>query len=234
MQKEGISPNQITFISLLKACGSICAIEKGEQIRGEIASRGFLKTNAVLGNALVDMYAKCGMVEKAHTVLKELPVRDVVSWCTLICGYAQQRKCPQALDCFDQMKSEGLFPDDITFACVLKACGSAGDIENGERIHDEILTSGLLDTNAFLGTALVDMYAKCGSLAKSQAVHEELHCKDVVAWNALIVGYVKQGKGFEALRCFRQMHIEGVNPDSITFDAILKACGHSRHGQLFS
>ena len=225
MQNEGLSPNAITFTCILKACASIGAIHKGRNIHDEVLRMGLLERDVVLGNALVDMYAKCGMLEKAHKVLKELPVRDVVSWCTLISGYAQQGQCGQALDCFEQMKNEDLSPDNIAFVCALKACGHIGNIDKGERIHNEILTRGLLKKDIVIGTALVDMYVKCDMLGTARVVHEKLHCRDVVSWNSLVAGYAKQGKGYEALKCFTQMQSEGVPPNSVTFNGILKACG---------
>lgn len=226
MQREGFSPDEVTFVCVLKACGTIGAVDKGEQIHEVIARQGLLDNNIVLGSALVDMYAKFGALTKAQQILEEMPSRNVVSWSALIAGYAQEGQGEQALSCFKQMQREGLSPNAITFASILKACGSIGDIERGEQIYDEVARQGLLGKNVILGTAVVDMYVKCGALAKAQKVLEELPYRDSVSWSALITGLSHQGQGEQALKCFQQMLSEGLSPDAVTFSCVLNSCSH--------
>ncbi|KAI5056942.1 hypothetical protein GOP47_0028760 [Adiantum capillus-veneris] len=224
MQGEGLSLDAVTFLPVLKACGSIGAIDLGFKLHEEILENGWLRTNTALGSALVDMYAKFGMLEKAQEVFDNLPVQNVVSWTGLILGYAQHGHGEQAIKCFDKMRDEGLSPNAITFACILKACGIAGASKKGDELHEEIAKKGLLQNDSVLGTALVDMYAKCGALAKAQEAFNELRQRDVVAWNALIAGYCQMGHGEEALKVFKQMKSEGFSPDAATFSCILRAC----------
>ena len=229
MQHEGIFPDSVTFICVLKACGNIGAIKKGEYINEKIVERGMLKKDIVLGAALVDMYVKCGVLEKAQKALQELPVRDLLSWNALISGYVQQEKANDALRSFEQMQRDGIAPNLVTLVCVLKACGSAGAIDKGEQIHERIMSEGFRDEEniTILGTALVDMYAKCGSLTKAQKILHELPQRNIVSWNALITGYSQQGQGQEALACFEKMRNEGISPNKVTFLCILVACSHS-------
>jgi pentatricopeptide repeat protein len=227
MQREGISADDITFACILKACGGMRAIDKGKHIHSEILSRGLLGNNVVLGNSLVDMYAKCSCVSNAKQVLEELPVRNVVSWNTLITGFAQHEQGHEALNCFEQMQTDGLPPNEVTFSCILKACGSIGAIDKGLRIHDAIVDSGFLQKSIVLATALVDMYAKCGMLARAQQVLEGLHVRDVVSWSVLIAGYAQDGQACKALDCFQRMQKEGLCPDEVTFVCVLNACSHS-------
>ena len=227
MRNDGISPNPITLTSALKACGSSGSIGKGQQIHDEIVARGFLEKNIiVLGNALVGMYAKCGMLAEAQQMLERLPIRDVVSWSALIAGYSEQGHGNQALSCLDEMQKEGIMPNEITFVCVLKACHSIGAIEKGKQIHNEIASMGLLKKSVMLGNALVDLYAKCGILAKAQEVLEELPIRDIISWNTLITGYAQQGQVQQALNNFEHMQSEGLSPDHITFLSLLSACNH--------
>ena len=125
MQNEGIPPDAVTFICILKACGSTGAIDNSEVIHEEIVSQGWLVKDIMLGNALVDLYAKCGMLTKAEETLEELPIRNVVSWSTVITGYAEQGQGHEALNSFERMKSEGICPDRVTFLCVLNACNQS-------------------------------------------------------------------------------------------------------------
>ena len=227
MQSEGLTPDGVTFTHILRACSCIDAIEKGKQIHDEIVSRGLLIKNIALGTALVDMYAKCGMLVKAEKVLKELPIRGVITWNALIAGHVQFELGHAALKCVEQMQTEGLSPNAVTFICILKACGSIGAIGKGKQIHEEIVSKGILGEYFELSNALVDMYAKCGVLAKAQEVLDELDIRVVISWNALIAGYAQQGKVHEALCCFEEMQIEGLSPDEVTVLCVMNACSHS-------
>ena len=227
MKSCGLSPNSVTFISLLKACAKTMAITIGVQIHSEITQKGFVRSNIVLGTTLIDMYVKCGELCKAQQVLYKLPYRDTVSWNTIIAGFAEQGQYEEALDCFDKMQGEGISPDAKTFGCILKACGIIGSIEKGDEIHDEIFEKGFVPKDIVLGTALVDMYAKCGTLAKAEEVFKKLPFRDIVSWNTLIAGYAQHGQGEEALNCLSSMQREGVSPNTVTFRCILNACSRS-------
>ena len=225
MQDEGFSPNEITFVCILKACGSTRSIKKGEEIEAEVRRQGLLGKSIILGNALVDMYAKCGMLTKANEVFDKLPMRNIVTWNSLINGYLLHGFANEALNCYDRMRDEGLSPGTVTFACILKACGDKGSGFKGEEIHAEISKQGLLPKSIVIGTALIDMYAKCGMLAKARKVFDELTMRDVISWNAMISGYSKHDLAEEALYCFNQMLDDGFLPDGVTYACVLKACG---------
>ena len=168
MESEGFSPDVVTFMCILKACGNIGAIDEGKQIHEKIRNKkGLLEKDIMLATSVVDMYAKCGALAKAQEVVNDLPVRNTVCWNALITGYAQKGQYDEVLNCYKSMKNDGLSPDIVTFICILKACGSRRNIDKGEQIHDEIQRRGLLEKDSVLGNALVDMYAKCGSGWKS-------------------------------------------------------------------
>ncbi|KAI5064473.1 hypothetical protein GOP47_0021143 [Adiantum capillus-veneris] len=224
LKREGLSPTAVTFACILKACGILREVEKGKQLHAEIIMKGMLADNSVLGNALMDMYAKCGEVTKAQEVFDELPVWDIVSWTSLITGYCQHGLGEEALDCLEQMKSHGFLPNAITIACVLKVCGSIGAAEKGKELHAEIVRNGWLRHDTVLGNALVYMYAKCGILPKAQKVFDELPVRNLISWSSLISGYCEKGHGEEALNCFELMKHEGLSPDAVVFASILKAC----------
>ena len=227
MQKNGFSPNAVSFTCILKACGSIGALEKGKQIHEDIVNRALLGKHIELGNSLVDMYAKCGAFTQAKQVLDKLLIRDVASWNALIAGYSQHGKSEDALECLEWMLNDGLSPNAITFTCILKACGIIRALDKGKQIHKEIVNNGLLAKDSVLGTALIGMYAKCGELGQAQEVFEELPIRNVASWSALIGGYVQKGMDQEAVSCFKQMQNEGLSPDSVTFICILRACGNT-------
>ena len=227
MKHEGISPQPISFVCALKACASIRACDKGRTIHLEIIERDFLGGNVLVSTTLVDMYAKCGELSSAKRVFNALYFHDVATWNALIAGYVDHGQSKEALDCYTQMRCKGLLPDPVTFVCILKACGSIGEVEKGHELHDEIVRQGLHIENASIGNALVDMYAKCGEFSKAQDVLDNLPAKDSIAWNAIITSYVRHGHDEEALDCFHKMQRQCLLlPDAVTYISILKACGH--------
>ena len=108
LKREGFSPNAITFVCILNACGSMRSLELGEEIHEKMCEQGLYDQNIVLNNALVDMYVKCCMLEKAQKVFDDLLVRNIATWNALIAGYAKHGHGLEALKCFDQMKLEGI------------------------------------------------------------------------------------------------------------------------------
>ena len=226
MQSEGCTPNVVTLVCVLKSCGCTRAIDKGEKIHDFFFSMGVLEMDTAVGAALVDMYAKCGMLVKAQAVLMDLPARDVVSWNALVAGYVQHGQCHEALNCFEQMRKEGCRPDASTFIFALKSCGSIGALDRGKQLHDEIMDKFLLNQDIALGNALIDMYAKCGMLAQAQQLLEELPDPQLVSWNALISGYAQHCEYRLAQECLQAMQAQGLKPDSTTYISILAACSH--------
>ena len=191
-----------------------------------MVSEGLLKHATSTGNALflLAKHVKSGDMAAAQQVFDELSVRNVVCWNVLISGYTQQGKNEEALDCFEQMQTEGISPDPTTFSYILRACAVTGAVEKGKHMHDQIVRDKLIEKHSSLGTSLVDMYAKFGEMEKAEQVFNCLIVRDVACWTALIAGYVHQDKGEEALDCFEHMHEAGSAPDAFTLSCILKAC----------
>ena len=226
MRSEGISADAITFTCVVKACGNIGTIEKGKQIHDEIVSRGLLEKDIVLGNALIDMYAKCQMLSNACKVLQELPCRNVVTWSTLIAGHAQQGHGQEALNCFEKMQHDNVSPDLATVVSCLKACSQLGASEKGQEIHAAITSEGL-EKDVFIGSALIDMYCNCGILSRAQEVFDNHVIRDSVTWNALLAGYAQLGESDKVFSILNGMLEEGQRPSMVTFVSVLNACSHA-------
>lgn len=225
MQQDGFSPDAVTYSCMLKACSIIELKEQGVEIHNEIARKGLLGKDPVLGSALVDMYAKHGLLAKAQEVFNNLLVRDVIAWTTLITGYCHHGQGERALSCFRNMQEQGLSPNAMTFACILKACGNIQAAEEGIKIHAEIERQRFLVKDSVLWNALVDMYAKCGALTHAQSVFNMLPARNIISWTALIVGFYQQGHGEKALKFYERMRMEGLFSNPVTFAHILQACG---------
>jgi pentatricopeptide repeat protein len=227
MHSEGFFPDALTLIGALKACGIVGALDKGREIQAEIVKEEWTRKHDSVGNALVDMYSKCGSIEEARDVFDELPFRNVSSWNALISGYGHHDRAEEALQCFELMQSAGASPDSVTFVCILKACGRVGAMEMGQRVHAEIVSQGLL-RHSRVGHGVVDMYAKCGAMAEAQEAFDGLMLQDAVPWNSLLLGYAQLGDDGSVFELFdKMMGTQAVEPDSITFLVILYLCSHS-------
>eukprot|EP01018_Ginkgo_biloba_P026238 Gb_36365 [translate_table: standard] len=225
MQRAGIQPDEFTFPLILKACANLSALQQGKEIHYHIVRNGF-ESDVFVGAALVDMYAKCGSIENARQVFDKMSRRDLVSWTAMISGYSQNGHASEALALFDQMQLADETPDPVTLVSVLSACTDLGALQQGKWVHNCIIRSGF-DSNIYVGSALIDMYAKCGSVKIARQLFDKMSTRNVVSWSAMIAGYGMHGQGEEALALFSRMLETGLKPNYITFVAVLSACSHA-------
>ncbi|KAI5062569.1 hypothetical protein GOP47_0023108 [Adiantum capillus-veneris] len=222
MQEKGIHPDDVSYLSILKACGDILAIEQGRLFNEQIVLKGF-DSDIIVGNALIDMYIKCGSLEEARRVFDKLPERAEVSWAVMISGYAEHEKIWPATQLLTSMYNENVYSNDTTLLCILKACSKMRALNSGRQMHAQVLSRGY-DVDLAINNTLVDMYAKCGSLQEARKVFDVLPNRTIVTWDTLISGYVLHGDGLSALGLWRKMCEEDVIPIKVTFLSILKAC----------
>eukprot|EP01018_Ginkgo_biloba_P034728 Gb_12554 [translate_table: standard] len=182
--------------------------------------------NMVSWTSMLAGYAKNGHIEDALKLFQKMPKRDVVSWTTMISGYSENGHEEEALKLFQQMQLEGMKPDLQTFSTVLPSCANLAALKQGKEIHEVIIRSGF-QSNVIIGSALVNMYAKCGSIETAHNVFENMPQRDVVSWSVMILGYGMHGCVKEALQLFEQMQHCGLNPDHVTFIGVLSACCHA-------
>eukprot|EP01018_Ginkgo_biloba_P039754 Gb_41025 [translate_table: standard] len=164
LQQTGVHPDKFTFPCVLNACAGMSALQEGKEIHDDIVKGGF-DSDVHVGAALVDMHAKCGSIEDAHNVFDKTSQSNVISWTAMIAGYgyAPNGHANEALSLFYQMQLAKVIPNLVTLTIVLLACAFLGALKQGKWIHEYIIRSGL-ELNVSVGTALIDMYAKCGSI----------------------------------------------------------------------
>jgi pentatricopeptide repeat protein len=144
----------------------------------------------------------------------------------MILGHVKCGQGQKALELFQQMQQEGVWPDSVAFVGVLYACVSVAGLKEGRCIHQQIIQSGL-ESDVSVANSLVDMYTKCGSIEDAWRVFNKMPSRNVVTWNAILGGCAMRGHGREALKHFEWMCEEGVQPDDITFICLLSACSHA-------
>ena len=199
---------------------------KGQEIHANISRRGF-ESELLIGGTLVNMYSKCGLLIEARKVFENLPDRNAILFNALMSGYVEHGHDMAALGCFEEMKHYKMPKSIITYVFSLKACGNIGMqmVGKGQEIHSEITRAGL-GKELLLSSALIDMYAKCGSLREAQLVFDKLLDRDVVTWTALMAGYIELGNNEKVFKCCKEMEQEGISLNAISYVCILKICGN--------
>ncbi|KAB2018347.1 hypothetical protein ES319_D08G224200v1 [Gossypium barbadense] len=184
MQLTGISPDYLTLVSLSSIVAQLGDSRSGKSVHGFVTRRGWILKDVISGNSVVDMYSKLGDVSSARAVLEALPVKDMVSWNTLITGYTQNGLASEAIKVFDMMQKE-VAPNQVTWVSILPAYSNIGALRQGMWVHGPLVKSSLY-LDIFFGTCLIDMYGKCGKLDDAMSLFYEVPKMTSVPWNAII------------------------------------------------
>ncbi|KAF8670253.1 hypothetical protein HU200_050785 [Digitaria exilis] len=227
MQKSGFAADSVTLTAVLSAASNTGDLQIGKQAHGYLVRHGI--EGEGLESYLIDMYAKSGRIEIAQRVFDGCAnsKRDEVTWNAMIAGYTQSGQPEQVILAFRSMLEVGLEPTSVTLASVLPACDPLGaGVFAGKQIHC-FAVRRCLDSNVFVGTALVDMYSKCGEIATAEHVFASMTEKSTVSYTIMIYGLGQHGFGERALSLFHSMREKGLKPDAVTFLAVISACNYS-------
>ncbi|XP_022934601.1 pentatricopeptide repeat-containing protein At4g21065-like [Cucurbita moschata] len=217
-------PNSFTMAFVLKACAIVTAFEEGLQVHSRVLKDGF-GSSSFVQTSLVNFYGKCEEIGLATKVFDEMPDRNLVAWTAMISGHVRVGAVDEAMGLFREMQKAGVEPDAVTLVSVVSACAAAGALDIGSWVHAYIEKHSVL-TDLELGTALVDMYAKCGCIERAKQVFVHMPVRDTRAWSSMIMGFAYHGLSEDAIGVFRQMLEAEVMPDRVTFIGILSACAH--------
>ncbi|KAG0565624.1 hypothetical protein M758_7G001800 [Ceratodon purpureus] len=221
MRQAGEQPNEITYLSILKACASPGGLQWGKGIHAHIKHGGF-QPDVRVETALVNMYAKSGSLDDARLVFDNMVERNIITWNAMISGLAQQGCGQEAFSLFLQMQKEGFVPNPVTYLSILNSNASTGALEWVREVHTNAIKTGFAH-ELRVGSALIHMYAKCGSIDDARLVFYRMNERNVVTWNVMIGGLAQHGLGQEAFSLFLRMQKEGFVPDATTYLSILSA-----------
>lgn len=225
MRQALVVPNQFTYASVLQACATKEALDLGKQIHCNVIKVG-LDLNVFVSNALMDVYAKCGMIDNSVKLFEESPDRNDVTWNTIIVGYVQLGDGEKVLSLFSTMLRYQVQATEVTYSSALRACASMAALEPGLQIHS-LTVKTIYDKDIVVCNAIIDMYAKCGSIKDARLVFDKLNQRDEVSWNAMISGYSKHGLALEATKIFEMMQKTSCKPNKLTFVGVLSACSNA-------
>lgn len=226
MRGGNVGFDRVSLIILISAATNSRDLSMGKVVHGYMTAAGTEITVAI-GTALIDMYSKCGSTKCAKKVFNELKDESIVLWNSMIHGYVESGHNQEALELFNLIQSRKLRPDEITMVGLILACRNSGDLSHGIGIHSYLENDIHLQGSIILHNALIDMYAKCGSMSRAKVVFDKMPRKDIVSWTSIIVGHAINGEGKEAILAFRKMCAEKVEPNSVTFIGVLSACDHA-------
>ncbi|KAJ4972692.1 hypothetical protein NE237_005866 [Protea cynaroides] len=225
MNVQGMEFSHQAFSVAAKACGELRDIKQGEQLHCLVLKSGF-ESHVVVASALLDMYVKHGFIAWSRKVFDSMAGTNVVSWTSIINGYVQIDEGEEALILFREQILVGVLPDAHSLSSILTACANIPALEFGKLVHACIIKLGY-EFQVFAGNSLVAMYSRCGCLFDAQRTLDSMSVKNVITWTSMIGGYAQHGRATEALEMFDRMKAAGVEPNSITFVAVLSACSRS-------
>ncbi|CAA7405852.1 unnamed protein product [Spirodela intermedia] len=214
--------DHVTFLAALGLCAGLKDLRLGTQIHGQALRRG-VEGNIFVGNSVVDMHGKCGEVGAAWRAFCELPDRNVVSWSSIMAAFAQNGLFEEALRLWPEMEEDGVRPNDFSYAIVLAACGGLSVLRHGEALSAHAEKTGFRG-HSLVENALINMYARGGSIWDAHKTFAGMRRRDTVSWNSMISGFSQHGLGGEALRVFHWMSMERAPTTAVTFVGVLSAC----------
>ncbi|KAJ6396288.1 hypothetical protein OIU77_021337 [Salix suchowensis] len=226
MGRCGVGFDRASFAVVLKACGALEECNVGVQVHGLLVKFGF-DSDVVTGSALLGMYAKFKRLDDSLAVFSELPEKNWVSWSAMIAGCVQNDRNVEGLELFKEMQGVGVGVSQSIYASLFRSCAGLSALKLGKELHSHALKSAF-GTDIIVGTATLDMYAKCGRMADAQKVLNSMPKCSLQSYNAIIVGYARSDRGFQALKSFQLLLKIGLGFDEITLSGALNACASIR------
>ncbi|KAJ0980038.1 hypothetical protein J5N97_015512 [Dioscorea zingiberensis] len=243
LASTSLRPNQFTLSAVLPACSETGSIARGQQVHA-LARKLRLESDVFVASALLDMYAKCADMASSRKVFDEMPLRNLVSWNSLLVGFTQNKRHDMAMETFREMCAEcSVCLDEVNVSSVLSACagsGADGGLSFGRGVHASVVKVGM-ESVAYVRNSLIDMYNKCGCFQVAVEMFDRMRDRDVVTWNVMMMGLVHSDEAEEACKYFWAMRRDGMVPDEASFSTALHACanlatwchGAAVHNQIF-
>nr|KYP66674.1 Pentatricopeptide repeat-containing protein At3g50420 family [Cajanus cajan] len=216
-------------LSLLQKCITLTTLREARQLHALVltTATAFNSQSPFVFNNILSMYARCGSLRDSHIVFDKMPHRTLVSYNALLAAYsrASSYHAISALELYTQMETKGLRPSSMTFTSLLQASSLLEHWWFGSSLHAKGFKLGLDDI--CVQTSLLNMYSNCGDLSSAELVFRDMVDRDVVAWNSLIVGYLKNNKIKEAYRIFSRME----NPDLVSWNSMIAGYSENEDGE---
>lgn len=221
------TPDYASYAYVLRSCARLRAIREGKQIHARVIKNG-VDSQLALATTCVHFYALCRDMEAARKLFVRMPTTSSVTWNAMLTGYCVNGLAKDALLLFKKMVRGEARSTERTTLLLLSACSQLGDLALGATVHSHILKTipAPLDCS-FIGTGLVDMYSKCGSLDNALALFHAMRRRNVITWSTMAAALAIHGQGKAVMEHINLLEKEGIAPNAITFTSLLSACCHA-------
>ncbi|KAJ4869359.1 Tetratricopeptide repeat (TPR)-like superfamily protein [Raphanus sativus] len=226
MIQKGTEFDSTTLLLALSALSSL-SLSKVCPVVHCLAIEAGLVSDSNLCNALMNLYAQGEDLSSAECVFTRMEQRDIVSWNTIVTKCLASGQYWKSLKYFKSMCVSGQEADNVTFSSVISSCASLEEISLGESFHGLVIRSGYVpEAYVSVANSIISMYAKCGDIDSAETVFENLLCKDVISWNAILNGFASNGMFQEAFGVFKEMQsLNRIQPDIATVVTVTSICG---------
>ncbi|XP_050231389.1 pentatricopeptide repeat-containing protein At2g17210 isoform X1 [Mercurialis annua] len=224
MEKKGIKADEVTLANCLQICKFFALPYQCKAVHCVTTRCGF-ESNDIVISSLIDAYAKCNLIELSWKIFSRTRRRDVILWSTMIAGFAHCGKPDEAIAVFRNMSDTTENPNVVTVVNLLEACSVAAELKRSKWAHAIAIRRGLTE-EVTVGTAILDMYSKCGEIEASRKAFNQIPQKNIVTWSAMIGAYGINGLAREALASLSEMKLHKFKPNALTYLSVLTACSH--------
>lgn len=212
MQKEKIQPTEFTMVSFLNACACLGALSQGEWIHDYLQKNHDFESNSILVTALIDMYCKCGRVEKALQIFKFAPKKGLSCWNSIISGLATNGCTQEAIQMFSELESWRLKPDAVSFISVLTACNHSGLVNEAKYYFSMMIEKYKIRPSIKHYSCMVDVLGKAGHLEEAEKLIRTMPINhDAIIWATLLSACRKHGNVEMAKRAAKK--VMEMDPD---------------------
>lgn len=187
LQWEFGGSDGMAYPSVLGVCGRGGDLRSGMQVHGRLVRGDVLGYDVAVGNALVDMYAKCGRVDDSFKVFSRMGGRNVVTWSAMISCYGANGKGEEALGLYNEMVEQGLRPNCVTFTSVLSGCSHSGLVDEGHAVFDSMTRVYRLEPSIEHYACMVDLLGRAGSIGEALGLIKGMPVEPAASvWGALL------------------------------------------------
>ncbi|KAA3476599.1 pentatricopeptide repeat-containing protein isoform X2 [Gossypium australe] len=236
MLADNVEPNEFTLTSVLSMCCTMLSLSFGVQVHCLSIKLGY-EPNLRIRNSIMYLYLRCGRFGEALRLFNGMDDLSLVTMNSIIAGYGEMMELAkddlsaycngtEALNVFSKLNNSGFKPDIYSFSSILTVCSKMFALEQGEQVHAQTLKTGHL-SDMIVGTALVNMYNKCGSIERASKAFREMSARTLISWTSMIAAFAQNGQTQQALQLFEDMRLMGVRPNQVTFVGVLSACAHA-------
>ncbi|GAB4833040.1 hypothetical protein Ancab_007064 [Ancistrocladus abbreviatus] len=256
MRKVPLAPDEFTVATVFGVCTSCKESFLGMQLHGYTVKTG-IEYSIPVGNAVITMYAKCGNLKHAKLAFESMPLRDIITWTSMINAFSQNNDVETAHEYFDQMAERNI----ITWNSMMATYVQKGFWEEGLKLYITMLRQGIMPDWITFATSLsacadsallqlgkqliaqaeklgfgsdvsvansaITLYSRCGQIDNAERVFDSTSCKCLVSWNSILSGYAQNGLGSKVIEMYESMLKGGCQPDHISYVSILMGCSHA-------